>query len=185
MNDRFRRERLNVPEFKVKMKKALPLNPEDCCACSLHEHNTLRAPVKGEGERPLLIINRALPKILAERGDHFTIPEEESLKKWLEAISLDYENDCVIAPLIFCPVKDPLNPGAESVSSCFPFLERLIDQTKSKAILVLGKEGADISSKIKNIPLFSCHHPSDVLIDPSLKRPVWEVLKRIKEVLVG
>jgi uracil-DNA glycosylase len=185
MDDRFRRERNAAPHFKVSIKQALPSDPALCTACSLHEHNELRSPVSGEGERPLLIINRALPGILAERGDHFTIPEEDSVSKWLEAIGLNLKKDCVIAPLLFCPVKDPIHPAFESVQACFPFIERLIEKTNPKAILVLGPEGEEYFSKITSMPVFATHHPSDVLIDQSLKRPVWEVLKRIKGAVFG
>jgi len=185
MDDKFRRERNTVPHFKVSIKKAPPESPAQCTACSLHEHNELRSPLQGEGERPLLIINRPLPHILAERGDHFTIPEEDAVSKWLEAIGMNLERDCLVAPLLFCPVKDPLHPSTESVESCFPFLEKLIDKTKPKAIMILGPEMGAYFSNISNIPVFATFHPSDVLIDQSLKRPVWEVLKKIKGAVFG
>jgi DNA polymerase len=192
MNDRFRRERLNVPEFKVSLNNKTSLNPEECCACSLHEHNKLRSPVLGEGRKKLLIINRALPKVLADKEVHFTPEEEHSIIKWLEAIGLDLKRDCTIVPLLFCPVKNPLDPGVEAVKSCFPFVDQVIEKTEAKAILVLGVEGesffrekVDQQWRYKNTPLFISHHPSDVLINASLKRPVWEVLKSIKDVLIG
>lgn len=190
MNDRFRRERLNVPDFNVSLIRNSVLEPKDCCACSLHEQNKLRSPVTGEGHRKLLIINRALPEVLTERGEHFTPEEKNFIVKWLEAIGMNLEKDCKIIPLVFCSVNNPLNPGNEAVTSCFPFVERQIDETKAGAILVLGKEGESFfRSKVdkhwcyKNIPVFISHHPSDVLIDNSLKRPVWEVLKNLKDVL--
>ena len=185
MDDRFRRNRGAAPHFKVNIKKALPESPGLCKSCTLHEHNELRSPVLGEGECSLLIVNRALPLILAERGDHFTLPEKDAVSKWLEAIGLDMNRDCLITPLLFCPVKDPLHPAAESVETCFPFLERLIAKTKPKAIMVLGPEMGAYFSKITNIPIFATHHPSDVLINQSLKRPVWEVLKKIKGAVFG
>lgn len=185
MDDRFRRDRSSIPQFKVTMKKIIPTDPAQCTACSLHEHNSLRAPVVGEGEKRLLIINRGLPKILAEKNEHFTIPEEDSITKWLEAIGLSFKEDCLTAPLLFCPVKDPLHPPVESVHSCFPYIERLIGQTKPKAILVLGQEGGEFFSHINSSPVFTAPHPSDVLIDPSLKRPVWEILKKVKGVVFG
>lgn len=184
MDDKFRRDRGSAPNFKVKIKKPLPSDPVLCTACSLHEHSKLRATVQGEGERPLLIINRALPEILIERGDHFTLPEEDAVSKWLEAIGLNLKQDCILTSLVFCPVKNPLNPGAESIESCFPFIERLIKNTNPKAILVLGPEGERYFSNIQ-IPVFATYHPSDVLVKNSLKRPVWEVLKHLKGAVFG
>lgn len=192
MNDRFRRERLNIPDFKVNLKKKTALTPHECCACSLHENTSLRSPVTGTGEKKLLIVNRALPLSMAEKEEHFTEEERDSISKWLEAIGLNLEQDCKIIPMVFCPVKDPLNPGNEAVQSCFPFIDRQIDETKASAILIIGKEGeAFFRSKVdrrwryKNTPVFISHHPSDVLNDISLKRPVWEVLKSIKDVFIA
>lgn len=185
MDDRFRRDRNPIPQFKVNIKKIIPTDPAQCTACSLHEHNALRSSVIGEGEKPLLIINRGLPKILAEKNEHFTIAEENSITKWLEAIGLNLKEDCIIAPLFFCPVKDPLHPPVETVHSCFTYIERLIEQTKPKAVLVLGREGGEFFSGINSSPVFTAPHPSDVLIDSSLKRPVWEILKKVKGVVFG
>lgn len=185
MDDGFRRERSSIPQFKAVVKKLVPADPARCTACPLHEHNTMRSPLFGEGERRLLIINRGLSRNLAEKKQHFTIREEDSLTKWLEAIGLNMNEDCLIAPLLFCPVEDPLNPPPESVQACFTYMERLIEEKKPKAIMVLGREAGVFFSKITSIPVFVSPHPSDVLADQSLKRPVWEILKKIKGVLFG
>ncbi|MBI9098492.1 MAG: hypothetical protein JEY91_08430 [Spirochaetaceae bacterium] len=185
MNDRFRREGRDIPHFKMNLKTIVPLDPAQCTACFLHEHNSLRSPVLGEGQKKLLIINRALPKILTEKGIHFTPEEGSSISKWLEAIGLDLQLDCKIIPLVFCPVKDPIHPDREAVDSCSSYIDRSLEETNPKAVLILGMEAEElISSNLKNFPLFISPHPSDVLIDPSLKRPVWEILKKLKGVVV-
>ena len=184
MNDRFRRERLNIPDFKENTTKSQALTPEQCCACSLSEDNSLRSSVSGEGYKKVIIINRALSLSAIEKREQFTPQELDFVSKWLEAIGLDYHRDCKILPLVFCPVKNPLHVSRESINSCSPFIDRIIDETNAKAILILGKEGNDLFRN-KNIPVFVSHHPSDVLIDLSLKRPVWEVLKNMKDILIG
>lgn len=185
MVDKFRRKRESVPRFKLNIKIQVPENPKDCRACSLHTHSSLRTSVMGRGERPLLIINRGLPEALIEQGEQFTVPEQDSLSAWLNAIGLNLKDDCIVASLLFCSLKDPIQPPVESVQTCFAYIERLIDKTRPKAIVVLGSEGGEYFSNIRSTPVFVTHHPSDVLIDESLKRPVWEVLKRVKGAVFG
>jgi uracil-DNA glycosylase family 4 len=191
MNDRFRIERSDIPEFKLKTNHNVPSSPSLCSVCAHHDLSGHRSPVFGTGNK-VLIINRALPKILSQQNKHFTPEEADSITKWLEAISLDLENDCKIIPMVFCPVKDPSKPGREALANCFPFINRIISETEPRAILILGKEGALMfgdklgkGALYKNIPVFVSFHPSDVLINHSLKRPVWEVLKSLKDVVVG
>jgi len=57
-------------------------------------------------------------------------------------------------------------------------LEDSINNHPARTVLVMGES---ISSKSEN--LFSTHHPRDILKNPSLKREVWEVLKRVKKCL--
>ena len=57
-------------------------------------------------------------------------------------------------------------------------LEENIKTHSAKVVLVMGKS---INSKSDN--LFSTHHPRDILKNPTLKREVWEVLKKVKQCL--
>ena len=57
-------------------------------------------------------------------------------------------------------------------------LEKSIKSHPARVILVMGES---INSKSDN--LFSTHHPRDILENPSLKREVWEVLKKVKKCL--
>ena len=57
-------------------------------------------------------------------------------------------------------------------------IEEGIKTNPAKIVLVMGEL---INSKSDN--LFSTHHPRDILENPSLKREVWEVLKKVKQCL--
>ena len=57
-------------------------------------------------------------------------------------------------------------------------LEKNIKAYPARVVLVMGES---INSKSDN--LFSTHHPRDILENPSLKREVWEVLKKVKKCL--
>ena len=57
-------------------------------------------------------------------------------------------------------------------------LEKNIKAYPARVVLVMGES---INSKSDN--LFSTLHPRDILENPSLKREVWEVLKKVKQCL--
>ena len=57
-------------------------------------------------------------------------------------------------------------------------LEENIKVHPARVVLVMGES---INSKSDN--LFSTHHPRDILENPTLKREVWEVLKKVKKCL--
>ena len=57
-------------------------------------------------------------------------------------------------------------------------LEEIIKSHPAKVVLIMGK-----SINLMSDNLFSTHHPRDILKNPTLKREVWEVLKKVKKCL--
>ena len=57
-------------------------------------------------------------------------------------------------------------------------LEANINAHPARVVLVMGE-----SIKSKSDNQFSTHHPRDILENPTLKREVWEVLKKVKQCL--
>ena len=57
-------------------------------------------------------------------------------------------------------------------------LEENIKTHPARVVLVMGES---INSMSDN--LFSTHHPRDILKNPTLKREVWEVFKKVKKCL--
>jgi len=186
LNGGLSRERGEVPHFKMQLKVNLPEDPHQCRACSLHEHNKLRTPLPSGERRTLLIVNRPLPQALLEQGVQFTPEESLFLAKWLEAIGLELERDCALMARIACPAKDPRYPGSEALFACLPYFERTLKAVEPVAVLQLGlDEDFSLEGRTGNVPLFRTYHPSDVLVQGELKRPVWESLKRLKGALGG
>jgi len=68
--------------------------------------------------------------------------------------------------------------NATSISIQSSDLEESIKNHRDKVVLVMGES---INSKSDN--LFSTHHPREILRNPTLKREVWEVLKKVKKCL--
>ena len=75
------------------------------------------------------------------------------------------------------PIGLSLN-NTTSISIQSEDLEENIKAHPARVVLVMGDS---INSKSNN--LFFTHHPRDILKNPSLKREVWEVLKKVKKCL--
>lgn len=186
MKGGFAIKRENVPQFGMSLKQTLPADPRDCRSCSLCKNSQSRVPLPAGGKRKLLIVNRPLAPALVKEGIHFTPEEKAFLSKWMEAIGLDLDRDCVVTARVLCPVQDSSQLSEDSLNACLPYFDRVLSSVKPEVVLQLGvNESESLAGMTGGIPFFRTHHPADVLINGELKRPVWENLKRIKGVLIG
>ena len=101
-----------------------------------------------------LLVETSTEKSFCEPGD-----TKNLLAKMLSSIGLSLNNTTSIS--------------IQSVD-----LEENIKTHPARVVLVMGEM---INSKLDN--LFSTHHPRDILQNPTLKREVWEVLKKMKKCL--
>ena len=86
------------------------------------------------------------------------------------------------------------DPQPDEIASCMPYLERQIAIIKPKFILTVGRISSAVLSgqeagigrlrgrtySFRGIPLIPTYHPSAVLRDPTLRKPVWDDLRRLK-----
>jgi DNA polymerase len=168
-----------------------------CTACPLHRTRT--TTVSGEGaSRPLaLIIGEGPGADEDATGRPFVGRAGQLLDRMLASIGLYRDKNCFIANVVKCRPPNNRNPLPEEIAACALFLNRQIALLAPRAILCVGKvstgtllhttegigrlrgsfaEYQDSAGRI--IPLLPTYHPSALLRDESLKRPVWEDLKR-------
>ena len=116
------------------------------------------------------------------------------LDKWLDAIQLSRHTNCFIGNMVKC--RPPMNrdPQPDEIAACLPYLERQIALLKPRFILTVGRISSAVLTgqeagigrlrgrtySFHGIPLIPTYHPSAVLRDPSLRRPVWDDLRRLK-----
>ena len=116
------------------------------------------------------------------------------LDKWLDAIQLSRHTNCFIGNVVKC--RPPMNrdPQPDEIAACLPYLERQIALLKPRFILTVGRISSSVLTgqeagigrlrgrtySFHGIPLIPTYHPSAVLRDPSLRRPVWDDLRRLK-----
>ena len=186
-------ERMNLSLTRLK-EDAL-----SCRRCRLCE--TRKTVVFGEGceSRPLvMVIGEGPGETEDNTGRPFVGKAGQFLDQWLASISLSRERNVYISNIVKC--RPPMNrdPQLDEREICKPFIDQQIALIKPRTILCLGKPASSIMtgkldfsmgqlrgqfSMYKGIPMLCTYHPSAVLRDLTLKRPVWEDLKKLAKFL--
>jgi DNA polymerase len=135
-------------------------------------------------------------------GEPFVGRAGQLLTKIIEAMGMRRE-DVYIANIVKChPMTDPSNPDKrgndrpptpEETSACLPYLEHQIGLINPAIICTLGNSAARTLLKsdqgisklrgrfveYRGIRLMPTYHPAALLRNPSLKKDVWEDMKKI------
>ncbi|AHC15764.1 uracil-DNA glycosylase [Salinispira pacifica] len=170
----------------------------ECRACSLHRERTHAVPGEGDthGTR-LMVIGEGPGAEEDARGLPFVGKAGKYLDKWLSAIDLSREDGVFITNTVKCRPPANRDPRPEETSACLPYLYSQIRMLKPRAILCVGRISASILLdrdvkitkergkwfRFMDIPLMATFHPSAVLRNPDLRRPVWEDMKKLKHAL--
>ncbi len=167
-----------------------------CTLCPLSLNRNRTVPGEGSPAPLVLVVGEGPGEEEDKSGRPFVGRAGQYLDTWLKPIGLDRTN-CFIANAVKCRPPQNREPRPEEISACAPFLERQIRVLMPKAILCLGRIAshrlldttaslAALRGKVHTragIPLVVTYHPSAVLRDQTLKRPVWEDLKLLKTLL--
>ncbi|MBO4280051.1 MAG: uracil-DNA glycosylase [Spirochaetales bacterium] len=120
------------------------------------------------------------------------------LDKWLAAISLSRDTNVYITNTVKCRPPQNRDPYPDEKSACNAYLKRQIQLVNPQAILCLGKPASTLMTGqpdatmgalrgrfffYDGIPMMCTYHPAAVLRDLSLKRAVWEDLKKLARYL--
>ncbi len=175
-----------------------------CTRCPLHKGRTRAVP--GEGaERPLVMVVGEGPGAEEDRtGRPFVGPAGQYLDEWLAAVKIGEEplsrrTNAYIANVVKCRPPGNRDPQPDEAAACLGYLRRQIALLQPKVLLAVGRTAArhllGIESGVgaargrtyqfDSIPAVVTYHPSAVLRDRSLRRPVWEDLKALKALLDG
>ncbi|MFH1715696.1 MAG: uracil-DNA glycosylase [Elusimicrobiota bacterium] len=179
---------------------------KDCNACDLAK--TRIKPVFGEGDpdAKLMFVGEGPGFEEDRQGLPFVGKAGELLTKIINAINLSREK-VYIANVVKChPMKDPDHPNTrgndrppshEEMQSCIHILEEQIKIIKPKVICALGAVAAKALlndsrgiSKLRGqifdyngIILVPTYHPAYLLRNPDDKKPAWEDMKKIRDIL--
>ena len=165
-----------------------------CRKCRLCEKRRNVVPGMGVLNPDVMVIGEGPGGDEDVQGLPFVGRAGQYLDKWLVAIGLDRSTNCYIGNVVKC--RPPMNrdPQPDEIAACMPYLVRQIAILKPKFILTVGRISSAVLSgqeagigrlrgrtySFKGIPLIPTYHPSAVLRDQDLRKPVWDDLKRLK-----
>jgi DNA polymerase len=168
-----------------------------CTRCALHRGRRQAVPGEGAATPRVLVIGEGPGAEEDATGRPFVGPAGQLLDRMLKAIALDRNSNCFIANVVKCRPPGNRDPLPEESAACLPYLRAQIAALRPQAILAVGRVAAQTLTGLtagvgelrrrqlscEGIPLAVTYHPSAVLRDSSLRRPVWEDLKRMKSTL--
>ena len=121
-------------------------------------------------------------------------PAGELTDKMLAAIGMSRDNVSII-PLCFWRTPGGRTPSREELDLVRPFIDRMIEMLKPRIIATFGTlaateiAGINLTSahgneiKTDNYIITPLYHPNYLLLKPSAKKDVWEVLQNIQKLL--
>jgi DNA polymerase len=167
-----------------------------CVMCGLCTGRKTTVPGEGSLEPPVMFVGEGPGEEEDRTGRPFVGAAGRYLDKWIPAIGLRRE-ECFIANVVKCRPPRNREPHPEEIAACLPYLQRQIRAVKPRAICCLGRIAAHTLLQTtaslgalrgkahtwQGIPLVVTYHPSAVLRDTSLRKPVWDDLKLLKTLL--
>lgn len=184
-------------EQRLSRLEALSAEVRTCrrCPLSIGRHNA----VPGEGVLdPLVMIVGEGPGADEDAsGRPFVGIAGNYLDKWLEAIEVDRATQTFIANVVKCRPPGNRDPKPEESDACLAYLTEQIALVRPMTILTVGRISTRLLTGVtagigsihgsvlsyQGIPLVPTYHPSGVLRNPNWRRPVWEDLKKLRQVI--
>ncbi len=164
-----------------------------CTKCPLSK--TRNKPVFGNGNpnATIMIIAEAPGYYEDQSGVVFQGKSGELLDKVLAASGFNRKEHIYISNIVKCRPPNNRPPNDTEKTTCLPYLYKQIELIDPKIIILLGatalKSLVDPNAKIsqirgqwidwKNRLVLPTYHPSALLRNPKLKRPVWEDIKKV------
>jgi uracil-DNA glycosylase family 4 len=125
--------------------KPLPLLPQ-CNACGLYRRcNSPKMKVYGRGKRKILIVGQCPADNEDEQGIPFVGKAGKLLRKIIESIGYDLEEDCWTTNSLRCfsgrDDKGKLKkPTPRQLTQCHPYYAQALRELKPNVVIPLGKE---------------------------------------------
>jgi DNA polymerase len=166
-----------------------------CRLCGLCEKRKQAVPGVGVLNPLVMVIGEGPGEEEDLRGEPFVGPAGRYLDKWLESVGLSRQTNAFIANIVKCRPPGNRDPLPEEAAACMPYLLRQIKIIRPKTVFAVGRIAAQnllgtgegigrLRGRIsawQGLPFLATYHPSAVLRDQELRRPVWEDMKKLKD----
>ena len=174
---------------------------EQCKICPLGGQPSMAMAGKGGGKKiRLLIIGHWLPVAEGQRTEAvFGQEEDQMLARMLAAIHLSME-EVFVTNVIKCGVGPDIQPQAEHIDACLPYLRRQIAALSPELICTMGMVATKTLLRFSQplsrlrgkfyaykgpdgmeIPLLPTYHPGYLLQNPEMKNATWQDLQAIQK----
>ncbi|MBI2341265.1 MAG: uracil-DNA glycosylase [Deltaproteobacteria bacterium] len=184
----------------------------DCKRCKLCKERKNIVFGVGNPNAKLMFIGEGPGADEDEQGIPFVGRAGQLLTKIIQAMGLK-RDDVYIGNCVKCRPPNNRNPEPDEIETCLPFLLKQITAIKPKIIVALGAIAAKsllnaeipiskirgkvidwepkninwpFSNNLNGLPdckLVPTYHPAFLLRNPNMKRPVWEDMQKVMEIL--
>lgn len=166
---------------------------DTCSRCNLCKTRTHMVPGEGCPTAKLKCIGEGPGYYEDQMGRPFVGASGQLLDKILAASGFSRQTNTFIANIVKCRPPQNRDPFPEEREACLPFLLKQIEVINPPIIVLLGatalKGLIDPNARITELRgrwlewngrlVMPTFHPSALLRNPELKRPVWEDFKHV------
>lgn len=168
----------------------------DCQRCKLCTTRTNIVFDDGSPVTELMFVGEGPGRDEDLQGIPFVGRAGQLLTKMIEAMGYKRE-EIYIANVVKCRPPENRNPEEDEMKECLPFLEKQIQLVNPKIIICLGKFATQsvLNTQIpisklrgefqdrQGIAVMPTYHPAFLLRNPTMKKVVWEDLKKVMKKL--
>ncbi|GAB4303628.1 MAG: uracil-DNA glycosylase [Desulfuromonadia bacterium] len=174
--------------------ESIRLDLGDCHRCPLGDLRTNLVFGIGTPHPRLVFVGEAPGRDEDLKGEPFVGAAGQLLTRIIAAMGLS-RDQVYICNVLKCRPPQNRDPHLDEIETCSPFLVRQLRTLSPEVIVALGRIAAHtlLSTQTpigrlrgnfhqwEGIPVMPTYHPSALLRDESLKRPVWEDMKKVME----
>jgi uracil-DNA glycosylase family 4 len=178
---------------------ALQAKAHACTACVLSAARKNVVFGQGVPAPTVLVVGEGPGADEDSQGLPFVGVSGKLLDRMLSSIGLSRAENCYIANVVKCRPPNNREPASDERAACMPYLREQIAILRPRAILCAGRTAAQtllstteginsLRTRLHDfggIPLVATYHPSALLRDETLKRPAWEDLKRLRDLIAS
>lgn len=168
----------------------------ECTRCRLCEGRTHAVPGEGDPHARLMLVGEGPGEQEDRTGRPFVGAAGKLLDDILAAVELE-RSAVFIANVVKCRPPRNRTPLPDEREACLPYLHRQIALVRPKVLLALGSTAAEALLGVKrplgevrlkvhrwgDIPLIVTYHPAALLRNPNWKRPTWDDVRIVRQLL--
>jgi uracil-DNA glycosylase family 4 len=175
---------------------ALAATVSACTRCRLAEGRTKAVFGSGNPAAELMFVGEGPGADEDRQGLPFVGAAGELLTRIIQAIEMT-RDEVYIANVVKCRPPGNRDPQPDEVAACRGYLEKQIALVRPRVLVALGRVAAQTLLgndapigrlrgqwfKVQGIPTMVTYHPAALLRNPALKRPTWEDMQQVRDLL--